>query len=380
MVAPWKKNQVDEIAKKLSKAKVVGVVGIEGIPAKQMQRMRKNLKDQIEIQVARNNIIKHALSKAKVNEEIGNYLQGPSAVVITELSPFKLEKLLFQNKTTAPARAGSIAPVDIVIPKGDTPFAPGPIIGDLQAVGIKAKIEGGKIVVMRDSTVVQAGEAVSPGLAAVLTRFGLEPFEMGLNLFAALEEGVVYPGEVLHVDVEQTRQKIVTAYNNALNLSIYAGIVNSTTLPHIIRDSHAKAVNLAFNANIITKETLEFMVSKANSEATALKNRIPEDAPEEPAGEGKAESKADKPEESGSEASEKSEAGEKEKEESTPEEKGEEKPEASEAKEEEKKLEASEDKPAAADKEESPGPEVKEDSVEKLKEDSIPPESGGEKK
>ncbi|MFH1835436.1 MAG: 50S ribosomal protein L10 [Methanobacteriota archaeon] len=292
MVAPWKKNQVDEIAKKLSKAKVVGVVGIEGIPAKQMQRMRKNLKDQIEIQVARNNIIKHALSKAKVNEEIGNYLQGPSAVVITELSPFKLEKLLFQNKTSAPARAGSIAPVDIVIPKGDTPFAPGPIIGDLQAVGIKAKIEGGKIVVMRDSIVVQAGEAVSPGLAAVLTRFGLEPFEVGLNLFAALEDGVVYPGDVLHVDVEQTRQKIVTAYNNALNLSIYAGIVNSTTLPHIIRDSYVKAVNLAFNAHIITKETLEFMVSKANSEASALKTHIPEDAPEAKTEESKEEPEA----------------------------------------------------------------------------------------
>jgi len=45
-----------------------------------------------------------------------------------------------------------------MIPAGDTPFKPGPIIGDLQKVGIKAKIQGGKIVITDDSLVVKKAE------------------------------------------------------------------------------------------------------------------------------------------------------------------------------------------------------------------------------
>ncbi|MFH1788431.1 MAG: 50S ribosomal protein L10 [Candidatus Altiarchaeota archaeon] len=306
MVAPWKKKEVDELAKKLAKAPVVGLVGVESIPSRQLQKMRKQFGSQLEMRIARNNVIKHAIKKAKIPEELGGYLKGPSALVFTEISPFKLDKLISDNKTKAPAKAGSTAPNDIVIPKGDTPFAPGPIIGELQAVGIKAKIQGGKIVVLSDSKVVSAGEEVSPQLAGVLARFGIEPVEIGLKLQAAIEAGVVYPGDVLHIDEAETLARITTAYAGALNLSLNAGIINSVTIPHFIRDMHVKAVNLAFNAGIYTKQTLEFMIGKAECEAKALKSRIPEpavkddkkkEAVKEPSPEEKAgESKEDEPE------------------------------------------------------------------------------------
>jgi large subunit ribosomal protein L10 len=237
--------------------------------------MRKTFSGKLDLKVARNNIIKHALKKAKVNEEFINYVQGPSGIILTDLSPFKLEELLSENKSKAAAKPNSIAPIDIVIPKGDTPFAPGPIIGELQAVGVKAKIQGGKIVVLEDSRVVSAGKTISPELASVLARFGVEPFEIGFKLSAALEDGFVYPGEVLHIDEKETLAKITSAYQSALNLSLNAGVINSVTIPYFIRDSHLKALNLAFNAGIYTKETLNFMLAKANSEAQALSSHIP---------------------------------------------------------------------------------------------------------
>jgi len=276
MVAPWKKKEVDEIAAKLKKSKVVGIVSVVGIPSRQLQQMRKTFGDKLDIKVARNNIIKHALKKAKVNEELANYLKGPSGIVLTDLSPFKLEKLFTDNKTKAPAKPGSVSPTNIVIPKGETPFAPGPIIGELQGVGIKAKIQGGKIVVLEDCTVVSAGKVVSPELASVLMRFGIEPVEIRLRLGAALEEGVVYPGEVLHIDERETIAKITSAYQNAINLAFNAKVVNSVTVPYFIRDAQRKAINLAFNAGIYTKETLQFMIAQANREVQALASRVPE--------------------------------------------------------------------------------------------------------
>ena len=286
MVATWKKQEVDELSKKLKKSRVVGIVGIEGIPSKQFQKMRKSLGDEVEIKVCRNNVIRHALKKSKVAEELGEHLTGPSGIIFTDLSPFKLERNLSKNKTMAPAKAGTLAPTDIVIPKGDTPFAPGPIIGELQGVGIKAKIEGGKIIVIADSPVVSAGEEISTNLASVLARFEIEPIEIGLNLQAAIEDGVVYTGDVLHIDDAETQAKISSAYQSALNLSMYAGILNSTTIPLMVKDAHMKVVNLAFNADIITKETLEAMFGKAGSQAKALSLRIP-DAPKEPVSESK---------------------------------------------------------------------------------------------
>lgn len=283
MVAPWKTKEVDELAGKLKKAQVVGVVGVEGIPSKQLQKMRKQFGDKLTIRVSRNNVIKHAIAKAKIPEELAGHITGPSGLVFTDLSPFKLEKLLFDNKANAPAKAGSISPIDIVIPKGDTPFAPGPIIGELQAVGIKAKIEGGKIVVLKDSPVVSAGEQVSPEVASVLARFGIEPVEIGLHLQAALEGGVVYPGEVLHIDEAETLAKITNAYASALNVSLNAEILNAVTIPYYVRDLHVKAVNLAFAAGVYTKETLEFMIGKAEVEAKALNSLMPEEPAKEEA-------------------------------------------------------------------------------------------------
>lgn len=277
MVAPWKKNEVEELSKRIKESKVVGVVGIEGIPSRQLQKMRRDLGGQVDVKVARSNIIRHALEKAKRDEALGDYIKGPSAIVLTDVSPFKLDRLISDNTATAPAKAGSVAPKDIVIPAGDTPFAPGPIIGDLQGVGIKAKIAGGKIVVLADSKVVSEGDEISAELASVLTRFGIEPLVIGFNLRAAAEEGLIYPGEVLHIDDKETNARFVSAYQSALNLSLNSGIMNSVTIPYFIRDSHMKAVNLAFNAKLYTKETIEFMVSQANWEAIALKSRLPED-------------------------------------------------------------------------------------------------------
>ena len=62
------------------------------------------------------------------------------------------------TKTAAPAKPGDIAPEDILVKAGDTPFKPGPIVGELQKAGIPAAIEGGKIVIKKDKVLVKKGE------------------------------------------------------------------------------------------------------------------------------------------------------------------------------------------------------------------------------
>ena len=68
------------------------------------------------------------------------------------------------TKSTAPAKPGDIAPEDIIVKEGETPFKPGPIVGELQKAGIPAAIEGGKIVIRKDKVLVEKGHSHRRGV------------------------------------------------------------------------------------------------------------------------------------------------------------------------------------------------------------------------
>jgi len=296
MVAPWKPKEVNELAEKMSKSKVIGLVNIENIPARQFQRMRKSLKGKAEIRISKKNLIKRAFEKAKL-KGMTEHLTGSLGVIFSDSSPFKLNKILESSKISAPPKAGSMSPKDILVPAGDTSLAPGPIIGELQNARVKAKIQGGKIVVTEDSLVAKEGDVISPEVATVLTRLGIEPIEIGLELKAAYENGIIYPADILHIDEVETLARIQTAYMNSLNLAINAGIYNQVTIPLLLSDAHQKALNLAITAEILNKETIKTILAKASAQAAALSSAVsgePAPQPEEQAKK-PAEKKAEKP-------------------------------------------------------------------------------------
>jgi len=277
MVAKWKFEEIEELTKKISESKVIALVNISGIPSRQFQLMRKLLKEKAELKVSRNNMIKRSFEKAGI-KDLEKHIQGSMGLIFTDLNPFKLNKILKSSRISAPAKAGSIAPKDIVVPSGDTSLSAGPIIGDLQKVGIKAQIKEGKIIVMEDSLAVKGGEKISQDLANVLTRLGVEPMEIGLNLNAAYEEGVIYTSDILDIDETKTISDLQTSYRNALNLALNSGIYNSVTIKYLLNEAFANAMNLAINAEIPTKETIKFLLSKANREMLSLTSRISGDS------------------------------------------------------------------------------------------------------
>src|SRR5665647_3632445 len=57
----WKDEQISRIKQDVTTHDVVAVVSIQGIPARQFQDMRSELKDVAKIQVARNTLIYRAL-------------------------------------------------------------------------------------------------------------------------------------------------------------------------------------------------------------------------------------------------------------------------------------------------------------------------------
>ena len=278
-VADWKKEKVAELEELTNNNEIIGIVNLADIPAPQLQTMRRTLGDKAILKMSRKNFIKIALANSNKDVEgLADYLEGQPAMVFTEMNPFKLFKILEDSKTEAPAKAGAIAPADIVVPAGDTSFPPGPILGELQQAGIPAKIDKGSIVVQEDATVVKEGEPVPKNVADILTKLEIYPMEVGMDLLAVCEGDTIYPAEVLEIDEEETLQTIATAYQNAINLSVNAGIVNSESAPILIQKASRDAMNLAINANILTSETADKILSKAHAQMLAVAALLSSDA------------------------------------------------------------------------------------------------------
>jgi large subunit ribosomal protein L10 len=269
MVATWKVKAAEKLADRMSKSKVVGLVSVSKIPSSQLQQMRKGLEGKAEIKVAKCSIIKRACDKAKM-DGLSDHVKGQVGLVFSDTDAFKLSKLMKTTKTTAPAKPGSIAEKDIIIPAGDTPFKPGPIIGDLQKVGIKAKIQGGKIVVTDDSPVVKKGGVISADLANVLARLGIQPVELGLSISAAYDKGMVYTGEILDIDTESTIAKILQAHAQSINLAYKAELYNKETIKLFLNKAFTEGMSLAINTNVVNKDTIEALLAKANMQMQSV--------------------------------------------------------------------------------------------------------------
>jgi large subunit ribosomal protein L10 len=241
--------------------------------------MRAELKDVAKIQVARNTLIHRALEQSgEATLKLFENVEGQTALVFTNLNPFKLFKLIESSKTPAPAKAGEKAPRNIIVEKGPTSFRPGPIVGDLQNAGIPAAIEKGKIVIRETKTVAKTGEPISARLADVLQRLEIYPMEVGLYLRAAYDGDVIYTSEDLKIDEQAYFNQFVSAVSSALNLSINIGYPTSLTIETLLQKGTFEGMALALEAEIFEPEVLKILLLRAHKVAMWLVNELPNDA------------------------------------------------------------------------------------------------------
>src|SRR2546422_11103426 len=233
-VASQKIEAVTTLVQEFERSPVIGIVGIRGIPATQYQAMRKKLLGRARPKVPRNNLLriarKEAAARKKGLDGLVDVIQDQTAVVTAEINPFRLYKEMEATKTKAPARGGERAPEDIWVLEGDTPFKPGPIVGELQKAGVPAAIARGKVVIKKDKLLVKSGDRIPRDVAQVLARLEIFPLTVGLDLRGAYEGGMVFRREVLAVDDVKLRTDFSIAGRHAFNLAIFAGYPTKQTI------------------------------------------------------------------------------------------------------------------------------------------------------
>jgi len=241
--------------------------------------MRTNLRGKAEITMLKNTLLKIALQQAGKDKKgldmLAASVDGQCAVVTSELNPFRLFKQLDSTKTKMPARGGEVAPDDIEIKAGETPFKPGPVVGELQKAGLPAAIEQGKVVIKKDKLLVKKGDKIPRDVALVLSKLEIYPLTVGLDLSAVFEDGMIYKKDVLAVDDAMVLSQVKFAAAGAMNLAIFISYPTKQSIRPMLANAHYKALNFAVNTNIANKATIKLMLAKANAQMLSLASKVP---------------------------------------------------------------------------------------------------------
>jgi len=273
-----KAAQVEEIKKMLNEHKALGIANLQKVRAAQLQEMKKKLKDVANIRVIKNTLIRRAVAECKDKpglDKLEPLLSGSNIFLFTDLNPFKLLLLLEKGRVKTTAKAGDIAAMDVIVPAGNTGQPPGPVISQLNSVGLLTRIEAGSVWINKDTMVAKKGDVINARLAGVLSKLGIKPVEVGLILKSVYENGLLIMDDQLHVDLEGLRGNLMEASSDALNLSLNAGYATPDNASLLLQTAHRKAFNLALNAGIPTSETIGDFLRKAYAEASSLNIKLP---------------------------------------------------------------------------------------------------------
>ncbi|MGY5871624.1 MAG: 50S ribosomal protein L10 [Candidatus Thorarchaeota archaeon] len=281
-IPQWKVDSVESLTITINDSKMIGLVNVEGVGAKQLQGIRDSLRGSAVIKMSRNTLMIRALEKStkKGVKDLIEYVTGPVAFVFSEQDPFVLSKFLAANKAAAPAKGGQTSPKNIIVPAMNTGVAPGPFISELAGLKIPSRVKGGSIHITDDTVAVKAGGIISNAMAMMLSRLGIEPMELQLKLIAAYTDGQVLTADSFEIDLEGLFSQVLLGHQYAVNLSVNTGIPTEETMPLIIAKANMEAKSLVMTVGFFVPEMVNEFLTKANSEAFALAMAAAEKDPE----------------------------------------------------------------------------------------------------
>jgi len=212
-------------------------VGADNVGSNQMQKIRQSLRGNAEILMGKNTMVRKVLreyveNNPKVEPLIG-LVKNNVGFVFTNGDLAAVEKQLLHHRVGAPAKAGSIAPNDVVVPKGPTGMEPTQT-AFLQALNIASKINKGQVEIVSDVHLIKAGEKVGSSEATLLQKLNIKPFSYGLSIINIYDNGAVYDPEVLKLTDADLLAKFRTGINNVAGLSLAIGYPTLASLPHAL--------------------------------------------------------------------------------------------------------------------------------------------------
>lgn len=238
------------------------LVSVDNVGSSQMQQIRMALRGKAEVLMGKNTMIRKVItSYVKKNpghpyEFLLPRIRGNIGFVFTNGDLAELRQVIESNQVPAPARVGSIAPIDVTVPAGPTGCDPGQT-SFFQALQIATKIQKGQIEITSDVLLVTKGVKVGNSEAALLQKLNINPFSYGLVIVLVYDNGSMFDPAVLDLTDEDLCAKFMAGVRQVAAISLEIGFPTIASIPHSVANAFQMLVAVAV-------ECEEFSFEKAD--------------------------------------------------------------------------------------------------------------------
>jgi len=290
----WKSNYFIKIAQLLNEYPKCFIVNADNVGSKQMQQIRAALRKTAVILMGKNTMMRKAIrgqmDQNPALEKLLPYIVGNVGLVFTKEDLGDVRELLLQNKKKAPARAGAVAPCNVVVPKQATTLGPEKT-SFFQALQITTKITKGCIEILNDVNLIAEGDKVGASEATLLNMLNISPFSYGLVIEWVYDSGSVFAPMILDIKDEDLLERFMMGVRNVAAISLEIGYPTAASAPHSIVNGFKNLLAVAVETDITfaeaerTKEYLKdpskFATAAAPAAAPAAAAGKPEKKEEE---------------------------------------------------------------------------------------------------
>jgi len=254
------------------KYKKIVVVTAMNVTATQMLHIRQDMAGKAEILFGKNSLMRRAVEQMKDEipgiEKLEEHLYRGAGLIFTNDSFKAIKDVIDQNCLGSPAKAGAIAPCDVILTPQRTSMSPNDI-KILHALNIQCKIFKGTIEITGEKQLVWEGHKVGASEANILNILGIMPFKYTLKVEALYDNGNMYDPKILDITDEVLTEKFGQALRRVAGLSLAVGYPCAASAPHLVGSAFKDIAAIAVAIEHNMKQIEEIQKILADPEALA---------------------------------------------------------------------------------------------------------------
>jgi len=235
---------------------------VDNVGSKNLANQRQRLRPRnIHVLMGKNTIIRKVLTlrmekleaegKMKAMEQTERILEMVNGNIGFVFLPKtedigKVRDEITSEKVQTQAKAGVLAPSDVVVPAGPTGQDPS-ATSFFQALDIPTKINRGQVEIESDVLMIRKGEKVGRSAAELLVMLSIKPFYYGIKVNYVYRQGDVFPADVLDISTSDVAVAFNAAVREVAALCLALNYPTAASVPHSIMDAYKNmlAVGLA---------------------------------------------------------------------------------------------------------------------------------------
>uniref|UniRef100_M1C5E6 60S acidic ribosomal protein P0 n=1 Tax=Solanum tuberosum TaxID=4113 RepID=M1C5E6_SOLTU len=230
------------------------VAAADNVGSNQLQSIRKGLRGDSVVLMGKNTMMKRTIrvhAEKTGNETILNLiplLVGNVGLIFTKGDLKEVSEEVAKYKVGAPARVGLVAPVDVVVPPGNTGLDPSQT-SFFQVLNIPTKINKGTVEIITPVELIKKGDKVGSSEAALLAKLGIRPFSYGLVVISVYDNGSVFSPEVLDLTEDDLIEKFAMGVSMVTSLALAISYPTLAAAPHMFTNAYKNVLAIAIETD-----------------------------------------------------------------------------------------------------------------------------------